>query len=182
LHPSCPFRHWLFPVPSGEILCNHIARKRTKEIVRVEMRILWVVLAFVLAVVVTTVVGTIAHTQFVLGRLTDLGIAVPFSERLSMTLHDVVGMGPMFGAIIGLGFLVAMAAGALVFWFAGVQRFLIYAVAGAVAVAVALTAMGMVYDITPIAGARSTAGFVAQMIAGALGGLVFARLSAQRAA
>ena len=145
------------------------------------MRILWVVVAFVLAVVVTTVPGAVAHTQFVLGRLTDLGVAVPFSERLSMTLHDIVGMGPMFGAIIGLGFLVAMAAGALVFWFAGIQRRLIYTVAGAVAVAAALLAMGMVYDITPIAGARSTAGFIAQMIAGAIGGLIFARVSERSA-
>lgn len=146
------------------------------------MGIIRVVLAFVLAVVVTTVLGAVAHTQFVLGRLADLGVAVPFSERLSMTLHDIAGMGPMFGAIIGLGFLVAMAAGALVFWFAGVQRMLVYAVAGAVAVAAALTLMGVVYDITPIAGARSTAGFIAQMVAGALGGLVFARVSAPQAA
>lgn len=145
------------------------------------MRVVRVLLAFVLAVVVTTVLGAVAHTQFVLGRLVDLGIDIPLSERLSMTFHDIAGMGPMFGAIIGLGFLVAMAAGALVFWFAGVQRMLVYGVAGAVAVAVALTAMGMVYDITPIAGARSTAGFIAQLIAGALGGLTFARISAQPA-
>lgn len=142
------------------------------------MRIVRVVLAFILAVVVTTVLGAIAHTQFVLGRLADLGIDISFSDRLSMTLHDVAGMGPMFGAIIGLGFIVAMGAAALVFWLAGVQRMLIYGVAGAVAVAVALLTMGMVYDITPIAGARSTAGFIAQMVAGVLGGLTFARLSA----
>lgn len=141
------------------------------------MRIGKIVLGFVLAVIVATVLGAIAHTQFVLAGLTDLGVAVPFGERMSMTLHDILGLGPLYGGIVGLGFLVAMAAGALVFRLAGIQRTLIYAVAGAVAIAAALTTMGMVYDITPIAGARSMAGFAAQMIAGALGGLTFARIS-----
>ncbi|MEQ8268076.1 MAG: hypothetical protein RH982_12840 [Parvibaculum sp.] len=141
------------------------------------MKIGKIVMAFVLAVIVATVLGSIAHTQFVLAGLTDLNVVIPLSERISMTLQDIAGMGPLYGGIVGLGFLAAMLAGALVFRFAGTQRTLIYSVAGAVAVAVALTAMGMVYDITPIAGARSTAGFIAQMIAGALGGLTFARLS-----
>lgn len=141
------------------------------------MQILKIVLAFILAVVAVTVLGAVAHTQFVLAGLTDLDIAIPLSERVSMTLHDIGGMGPLYGMIIGLGFLVAMPAAALVFRLAGTQRMLVYAVAGAAAVAVALTVMGMVYDITPIAGARSIAGFVVQMIAGGLGGLIFARVS-----
>ncbi|MDP1627735.1 hypothetical protein [Parvibaculum sp.] len=141
------------------------------------MQIGKIVLAFVLAVVVTTVLGSIAHTQFVLAGLADVGADVSLSDRLSMTAHDIVGMGPLYGAIIGLGFVVAMLAGALVFRLAGTQRTLIYVVAGAAAVAVALTTMGIVYDITPIAGARSTLGFVTQMVAGALGGFAFARVS-----
>jgi len=141
------------------------------------MRIVKIVLGFVLAVIVATVLGAIAHTQFVLAELTGLGIEIPISDRLSTTIHDIVGMGPMFGLIVGIGFLVAMLAAALVYRFAGTQRYLVYGVAGAVALAVALTAMGMVYEITPIAGARTTAGFIAQMIAGALGGLTFARVT-----
>ena len=141
------------------------------------MRIVKIVLGFVLAVIVATVLGAIAHTQFVLAELTGLGIEIPISDRLSTTIHDIVGMGPMFGLIVGIGFLVAMLAAALVYRFAGTQRYLVYGVAGAVALAVALTAMGMVYEITPIAGARTTTGFIAQMIAGALGGLAFARVT-----
>ncbi len=141
------------------------------------MQIGKIVLAFVLAVVVTTVLGSIAHTQFVLAGLAELGVAVSLSDRLSMTVHDIGGMGPLYGAIIGLGFVVAMLAAALVFRLVGAQRALIYTVAGAVAVAVALTTMGIVYDITPIAGARSALGFIAQMVAGAFGGFVFARVS-----
>lgn len=141
------------------------------------MRIAKVVLGFVLAVVVATVLGCIAHTQFVLAGLTGLGIEIPVSDRLSTTLQDIAGMGPMFGMIIAIGFLVAMSAAALVYRFAGTQRNLVYGVAGAVALAVALAAMGAAYDITPIAGARSAMGFIAQMVAGALGGLTFAMVT-----
>ncbi|PKQ08668.1 MAG: hypothetical protein CVT73_06250 [Alphaproteobacteria bacterium HGW-Alphaproteobacteria-12] len=141
------------------------------------MKIGRIVLAFILAVIVATILGSVAHTQFILGALADLGVAIPFAERLSMTVHDIVGMGPQYGVIIAIGLLIALSAAALVFRIAGTGRTLIYGVAGAIALAVALMAMGMAYDITPIAGARSTAGFVAQMIAGALGGLVFARVS-----
>lgn len=146
------------------------------------MRIVRVVLAFIGAVVVTTLLGAIFHTQFVLARLVDMGIAIPFSERWSTTLHDIGGMAPLFGAIIALGFVVAFLAGALVYRFAGVQRNLVYVVAGAVAIAIALSLMGMVYEMTPIASARSWAGFLAQMGAGALGGLAFALLSRRREA
>ncbi|MBX3504196.1 MAG: hypothetical protein KF895_01870 [Parvibaculum sp.] len=146
------------------------------------MGVLRVVLAFLAAVVVTTILGAAFHTQFVIGRLSDLGIAVSFSDRLSTTLHDIGGMAPMFGMVIAIGFLVAFLAGALVYRFAGARRELIYVVAGAVAIAVALSAMAMVYSITPIAGARSWAGFAAQMLAGALGGYAFAMLSRARVA
>ena len=107
------------------------------------MRILKLLLAFVAAVIVTTILGAAFHTQFVIGRLTDLGIAVRF---------------------------------------AGVQRDLIYVIAGAAAIAVALSAMAAVYNITPIAGARSWLGFMAQMAAGAVGGYVFALISRMRMA
>jgi hypothetical protein len=138
-----------------------------------EMRIVKIVPGFVLAVIVATVLGSIAHTQFVLAGLTELGIEIPVSDRLSTTMHDIAGMGPMFGLIVAIGFLVAMAAAALVYRYARTQRYLVYGVAGAVA----LTAMGTVYEITPIAGARTALGFIAQMIAGALGGLAFARVT-----
>ncbi|MBX3491360.1 MAG: hypothetical protein KF899_00205 [Parvibaculum sp.] len=139
------------------------------------MWVLRVVLAFVLAVVVATVLGAVAHTQFVLARLSGLGVDISFGERLSMTLHDIAGMAPLFGAIVGSGFVVAMAAAALVYRLAGIQRTLIYTVAGAVSLGVTLLVMNSVFEITAIAGARSALGFLAQMVAGAIGGLTFAK-------
>ncbi|MCF8470867.1 MAG: hypothetical protein K9G30_08785, partial [Parvibaculum sp.] len=102
-----------------------------------------IVLAFILAVIVTTVLGSIAHTQFILAGLADLSVAIPLSERLSMTVHDIAGMGPQYGVVIAIGLLMALAAAALVFRIVGTRRTLIYGVAGAVALAVALTAMSM---------------------------------------
>ncbi|WP_293334368.1 hypothetical protein [Parvibaculum sp.] len=141
------------------------------------MRIARMGAGFVLAVIVTTVLGSIAHTQFVLAGLIGLGIEITVSDRLSTTLQDIAGMGPMFGMIVAIAFLIAMPAATLVYRFAGMLRYLVYGVAGAVALGVALAAMGIVFDITPIAGARTMTGFIAQMIAGALGGLTFARVT-----
>ena len=139
------------------------------------MWVVRIVLAFILAVIVPTVLGAIAHTQFVLARLAGLGVDIPFGDRIATTLHDIVGMAPLFGAIVGAGFIVAFSAGALVFRLAGVQRTLIYAVAGAVSLAVTLLVMNALFEITAIAGARSTFGFLAQVAAGAVGGLTFAK-------
>jgi len=139
------------------------------------MWVLRVALAFILAVIVATVLGAVAHTQFVLARLSGLGVDISLGERLSMTLHDIVGMAPLFGAIVGAGFIVAMSAAALVFKLAGTQRTLIYVVAGAVSLGVTLMVMNAVFEITAIAGARSTLGFLAQMAAGAVGGMTFAK-------
>ena len=139
------------------------------------MWVLRVALAFILAVIVATVLGAVAHTQFVLARLSGLGVDISLGERLSMTLHDIVVMAPLFGAIVGAGFIVAMSAAALVFKLAGTQRTLIYVVAGAVSLGVTLMVMNAVFEITAIAGARSTLGFLAQMAAGAVGGLTFAK-------
>ena len=139
------------------------------------MWVLRVALAFILAVIVATVLGAVAHTQFVLARLSGLGVDISLGERLSMTLHDIVGMAPLFGAIVGAGFIVAMSAAALVFKLAGTRRTLIYVVAGAVSLGVTLMVMNAVFEITAIAGARSTLGFLAQMAAGAVGGLTFAK-------
>jgi hypothetical protein len=139
------------------------------------MWVLRVVLAFVLAVIVATVLGAVAHTQFVLARLSGLGVDISFGERLSTTLHDIAGMAPLFGSIVGSGFIVAMSVGALGYRLAGIQRTLIYTVAGAVSLAVTLLVMNAVFEITAIAGARSMLGFFAQMAAGAIGGLTFAK-------
>jgi hypothetical protein len=110
-------------------------------------------------------------------RLARLGVEVPLADRLATTAHDIVGMAPAYAPIIGVGFAIAFPIAALVIrrvlpgW-----RAVGYPLAGFVAVAAALATMIALFEITPIAGARSAAGFVCQALAGAVGGHVFARL------
>src|SRR5690554_5860363 len=104
-----------FP-PRSVIFCAIIQRVDGQKKSRgAEMWILRIVLAFIGAVIVTTVLGAVFHTQFILARLVDMGIDIPFAERWSTTLHDIGGMAPLFGVVIALGFLVAFIAGALVY-------------------------------------------------------------------
>lgn len=145
---------------------------------------IWIrrVLAFVAAVAVAAALASLLSTYFVLRGLLSLGVRIGFGDRLGAYAHDVVGMAPLFAAIVAVGFVVAFPTAALVArWFAA-KRTWIYAAAGATAIVVALASMEALLAIMPIAGARHWVGLVAQGIAGAAGGLLFARLSRQRQA
>jgi hypothetical protein len=134
--------------------------------------------SFLAAVIVAIILGSIASTHFVLGALTDLGVEIPFSDRLSMTLQDIVGIAPLYGAIIGTGLLVAFVAAIFVAKLAPSLRWLVYLVAGGAAVGITLFTLQIVFGgIMPISGARSAGGFVAQIGVGAIAGYVFARLT-----
>lgn len=133
-----------------------------------------IIFGYTAAAIVGVVLASAFHTQMVIAALGDAGALVPLDGRLAMTGTDLVGLAPQFGAVIAG----ALAAGFLVA--AGLRRVLkplasvAYPLAGAVAIGVALIAMSMAFDgITPIAGARTTAGFGLQCLAGAISGLVF---------
>ncbi len=136
--------------------------------------------SFIAAVIVAIILGSMASTHFVLGALTDLGIEIPFSDRLSMTLQDIVGIAPLYGAIIGTGLLVAFIAALFVARLAPGLRWFVYLVAGGTAVGVTLITLQTVFGgIMPISGARSTGGFIAQIAVGAVAGYVFATLTSK---
>ena len=135
-------------------------------------------IGYAAAAVISVVLASAFHTQMVIGALGDAGALVPFDRRLAMTGDDLVGLIPQFGPVIAialaLGFLVA----------AGLRRVLkplapiAYPLAGAAAIGVALTVMGMAFDgITPLAGARTPLGFALQCLAGAIGGLIFSTIA-----
>lgn len=139
------------------------------------MTVIRIILGYAAAAIVALVLASAFHTHMVIAALGEVGAAVPFDKRLAMTINDLVGLAPQFGMVIGIG----LAVGFLIA--AGLRRILkplapiAYPLAGAAAVGVALTLMSLAYDgITPIAGARTTAGFALQCLAGAIGGLVFA--------
>jgi hypothetical protein len=144
----------------------------------------WVrrVLAFVLAVVATSMLGAIAHSQFVATAVSRLGHPVSLGDRLSWAGHDAFGMFGTYAPIIAVGFLIAFLIAAGVVRRLPHLRNIGYTLAGAVAIVVALVVMKALLDITGIASARSALGFIAQAIAGAVGGWVFAFASRNRVA
>ena len=139
--------------------------------------------AFLAAVVAMAVLGSIASTQFVLAGLSSIGADISLSDRLTMTAFDIAGFGPVYGAIIALGFVVAFPAATLVSRLLPLPRALVFAVAGAACLGLTLFLMERVFfGMSIIAGVRSTAGIVAQVLAGALCGWLFAAMTKGRAA
>ena len=144
------------------------------------MRILKAFLLVFPAALAAYAIGSVASSQFVIAAHEAVfDIEVTGAERLSMTLFDVANMWLYF-AIIAIGFLIAFPIAA------GLKRLLpglagiAYPLAGAAAIGTALGLMLTLLGIVPISGARSTLGFAAQMLAGGVGGYVFALTATRR--
>ncbi len=144
--------------------------------------------AFVVALVVMVVLGTAAHSLMVQAAWADAAaraggaaVALPLGDRVSWFVHDLFGMAPLFGALSGVALLVAFLVGTLMARFTGL-RFVVLAVAGAVAIFVLFTVMKMTLGTVGVFGARGTLGLGLQMAAGLISGLVFAMLSRPREA
>ena len=128
------------------------------------------VLGFVAGLLVINIIGVIISTQFNLGHLLALGIDVPFSVRLSTTLHDIVSMQPLFGVIFGVGFLIAMLAAHFIAKWVKILPDLVHALAGFAAMLVTLAALKAAFQITAIGAAREWDGFLSLCLVGALAG------------
>ncbi len=128
------------------------------------------------AVLVTAVAASIVQSWQVQGRLTQLGVDIPPRLAAQTALDDFTGMAVplllVFGAALLIGFVVAGWVKQRVPALAA----LAWPLAGAGAVATALFLMHLQFEMTPLAGARGTGGFLLFCAAGALGGLVFAWL------
>ncbi|HAR32018.1 MAG TPA: hypothetical protein DCR65_10865 [Gammaproteobacteria bacterium] len=131
--------------------------------------------AWLLAVVVGYAVGTVAATQFVLAKLGELGVAVPIGDRLGTTVFDLAGMASSYLPLVAVALAIAFPVAALVVRFRPAWRAFGYPLAGAVALLVLHLALQLAIGFAPVAGVRTTAGLVVQMLAGALGGYVLLR-------
>ncbi|QFT78868.1 hypothetical protein [Erythrobacter sp. THAF29] len=137
------------------------------------MRFVRWITALLVAALGTYVLAVVANSQFVLAAH---GVPVSFEDRLNMTAFDVSNM-LLYFVIILVAFLVGFLIAALVKRFLpGLSRFA-FPVAGAAAIAMTLGLMYAQFQTVPISGARSTLGFLSQVIAGGIGGLIFSRIS-----
>jgi len=82
----------------------------------------------------------------------------------------------LYLAIIAVALLLGFAiAGLLKRFFPGLSG-IAFPIAGAAAMGVTLGAMYIVFQTVPISGARSTMGFLSQVLAGGVGGWIFAKV------
>lgn len=135
------------------------------------------VVVWLVCVAGMAVTATIVQTQFVISALTDVGAQITMADRLSMTLADLMGFGPLFAGFIALGFAIAFFAGWLVRRMVKLPPAAAYGAAGAVCMSLMLYLMEQVFFGVPvIAGARTAAGVAAQTGLGALWGAMFGQL------
>lgn len=136
------------------------------------------ILAWAVAALIATGLGVIFQSQNVISRLVGIGAEINLSDRISMTLYDLQHLGSLYLVFVAAGAFVAYLVGLGVYRLAGFGRPIVFAVAGGVAMAVMLILMKEAFfGVQLIAGARDGAGFAFQILAGIVGGLVFAGLS-----
>ena len=133
--------------------------------------------AFIVAVLSTSVLASAFSSQFVIAALQGVGVEISLGTRFTMTLRDFAifeTLGLVTAACFFVGFIVA----AICQRFIGGVRLLWFVVAGASALTCTLLLMTWQLQLTPIAGARTSLGLAFQALAGAIGGFLFAKLSA----
>jgi len=134
--------------------------------------------ALISAVITTVVLGVTFQTQNVLARLGAIGADISAADRLSMTAYDIHHLGSLYAIFVSIALLITLLICGLIVKFVKFGRPLIYAVGGAAAMLVMLFAMKMrFFDIHLLAGARDIIGISLQMLAGALGAFVFAKIN-----
>jgi hypothetical protein len=134
-------------------------------------------LAFLAATLVTAVAASVCSTQFVIAALVAVNVEIPFGVRLSMTFTDLHILRMLLPAAIAC-LLPAFIVAEQLSRFVGGRRDVWFAVAGGTAFLAELLIIEAVLGLMPIGGARSGAGMAMQGVAGVLGGIVYARLSA----
>ncbi|WP_298335172.1 hypothetical protein [uncultured Erythrobacter sp.] len=134
--------------------------------------------ALIVAALGTYVIAVIANSQFVIGAH---NVPVSFSDRLSMTAFDVSNMY-LYLAIILVALILGFAVAALMKRFLPSLSSVAYPIAGAAALGLILGLMYIQFQTVPISGARSGLGFASQVVAGGIGGWIFAKVLGTREA
>ena len=141
------------------------------------MKIIRVILFFIIAVLATVILTSAVGTQLVLEDITGFGLAVSLSDRVSATIHDIIGLFPVLPILVCVSFLVAFLVAAVGKKFLGGNRRYWYMAAGLTSLPVALmivqsTLGGMIY-----AAARTGFGMLLVALCGLFGGWLFARIT-----
>ncbi len=131
--------------------------------------------SFLVSWLLTFTLASLFHSQYVVNQLVNVGVVVSFNDRLKLTLDDWLGLLPTYGAIIAIALSIAFLVTSLLHRKYNKYGTWLFVIAGIVAFAAVLVAIESIMNINIIAGARGW-GFYAQLLAGAIGGYVFAIL------
>lgn len=137
------------------------------------MRTVRWIAALIMASLGTYVLAVIVNSQFVMAAH---GVPISFGDRLNMTAFDISNMG-LYLVIIMVALLLGFAIAALVKKLLPGLSAYAFPVAGAAAIGATLGLMYLNFQTVPISGARSALGFASQVIAGGVGGWLFAKLA-----
>lgn len=122
--------------------------------------------------IATYLLANIFNSQFVINAH---NVSVSISDRFNMTMFDLSNMY-LYLVIILVSFLIAFGIAAILKRFLPRLSTIAYPIAGAAAIGTALGLMYVTFQTVPISGARSTLGFLSQVIAGGFGGWVYGKL------
>lgn len=131
---------------------------------------------FLVSWLLTFTLASLFHSQYVVNQLVNVGIVVSLSDRINLTLDDWLGLLRTYGAIIAIALAIAFLVTAKLTKKVKQYSMVLFIAAGITAFAVVLVAIESIMNIHIIAGARGW-GFYLQLLAGALGGLLFALLT-----
>lgn len=131
---------------------------------------------FLVSWLLTFTLASLFHSQYVVNQLVNVGIVVSLSDRINLTVDDWLGLLPTYGAIIAIALAIAFLVTAKLSKKVKQYSMALFIAAGITAFAVVLVAIESIMNIHIIAGARGW-GFYLQLLAGALGGLLFALLT-----
>lgn len=134
------------------------------------------VAAFFSSALICFIIASVFHSIFVLNGLLQLDITISWADRLSMIVSDLIGLLPGYGSIIVIGLLIGYLIIGLLRRFITLPAVLAYAIGGLLSLLAIHLLMYPLMHITLIAGARSEAGLIFQLIAGAIGGALFGGL------
>ncbi len=139
-----------------------------------------ILIAFLAAVVAAYLLAAAMSTQVILHQVADLGLPVSLRVRLDATFEDLLAMAQTYLPMVAGSLIVAIPVSALVLKFVPLPRTLGYLIGGAAALWALHMILFAVFGIHALPATRSVAGMATQVLAGALGGYVYAKLSEKR--
>jgi len=135
--------------------------------------------AWITASIITSLLMAFCSAVCVAVGLNTVGAKLGVLQIISFAAKDLVMFAPLLTLLIGTGFAIAFPVAARLSRLTILTRFrhCLPPLAGATTVVVLLLALRPIFDTTIIAGARTMLGASILVICGALGGLVFNRLT-----